>query len=92
MNSQTRKTTRRGGHFKGHLPDSHLNETQLTPLPSPQDGLELHEGSLGLESRLTRHYLHLINLTPQDAGTYTCAAANPLGAAAANWTLRVIGE
>ena len=58
----------------------------------PQDGMELREGPLGGESRLTRHYLHLMDLRPQDAGTYTCAAANPLGAAAANWTLRVIGE
>ena len=54
--------------------------------------MELREGPLGGESRLTRHYLHLMDLRPQDAGTYTCAAANPLGAAAANWTLRVIGE
>ena len=61
-------------------------------LPPPQDGMELLEGSLGGESRLTRHYLHLMDLKPQDTGTYTCAAANPLGAAAANWTLRVIGE
>ncbi|KAK7082489.1 hypothetical protein SK128_004777, partial [Halocaridina rubra] len=56
------------------------------------DGVELREGSLRGDSRLTRHYLHLMDLQPQDTGTYTCAAANPLGAAATNWTVRVIDQ
>nr|XP_053628129.1 fibroblast growth factor receptor-like 1 [Cherax quadricarinatus] len=70
---------------------------QVTGVPEPtvtwfKDGVELREGSLGGESRLTRHYLQLLELRPQDAGTYTCAAANQFGAAAANWTLRVIDQ
>ncbi|XP_068210890.1 fibroblast growth factor receptor-like 1 isoform X2 [Palaemon carinicauda] len=69
----------------------------VTGVPEPtvtwlKDGKELHEGKLQGESRLTRHYLQLVELQPQDAGIYTCAAVNPLGVVTANWTLKVIDE
>ncbi|CAL4126059.1 unnamed protein product [Meganyctiphanes norvegica] len=55
-----------------------------------KDGLELLEGTLLDENRLSRHQLHLSNLSPRDTGTYTCAAVNHFGAATTNWTLNVI--
>ncbi|XP_037796810.1 fibroblast growth factor receptor-like 1 [Penaeus monodon] len=57
-----------------------------------KDGVELTDEELGGESRLTKHYLHLLNLTPMDSAIYTCAAANSVGAVTANWTVRVIGQ
>ncbi|XP_076048964.1 fibroblast growth factor receptor-like 1 [Oratosquilla oratoria] len=42
------------------------------------------------EPRLSKHSLHIPSLKPSDSGTYTCAALNPLGAVATNWTIQVV--
>ena len=42
------------------------------------------------DTREGRHWLHILELYPEDEGTYTCYAANPFGVASSSAMLTVI--